>query len=226
MSDKEQYNQEDEESEDTMHKYASAGDSFGPRRSFIKGDISATQFSIGEKGDIEINNVDKHGNAVFRDKFGNIKCIANEDLQAGLVPDLDYQEKYKIQQHVTRDGEVRGSVSVFQDAFYQELENQRKALNGSTVVEKRKLPTGKKLQESQSLPALQKTQEIRSAFDEFGKDRNQLDKIAQTVREAREREKMQKQGNKRPGIKISCGACDKQLDSAEYSFCPYCGAEL
>jgi len=228
MSDKEIERSQDVK-EEMMHKYASSdanSDFNAPRRSFIKGDINVTKFSIGEKGDIEINNVDKYWNAVFRDKFGNVKCISQEDLEAGLVPDLEYQEKYKMQQHVNGDGEVRGVVSLFQDAFYTELENKREALNGSTTVQKRKLPTGKKFQESQSLPALEKTKDIREAFNHLGQKRNQLDEIAKNIREARERDSGQKQGNKRSGMKISCGACDKQLDSAQYSFCPYCGAEL
>jgi len=210
-----------------IEKFASSDEYHAtPRRSFIKGDVSAAQFHIGEDGDIEVNNVDKHGNAVFRDKFGNVKCISHEDLEAGLVPDLKYQEKYKMEQHMTRDGELKGSVSLFQDAFYEHLEDQKKALAGKTMPDKRTLPTGKKFAQSHSLPALQKTNEIREAFDQYGRDRNMLDKLAEGVRQAREREKTEKQGSARAGVKISCGACDKQLDSAQYAFCPYCGAQL
>lgn len=235
----EQEYQEDQEIEVTenvptegMKKFASANKeefSSAPRRSFVKGDIRMTRFSIGENGDVEVNNVDKHGNAVYRDRFGNVKCISNEDLEAGLVPDLEYQEKYKMQQHTTQDGEVRASVSLFQDAFYDELEKQKVALAGKTMPDKRKLPTGKKVQENASLPALKKTSEVRQAFDQYGRERNHLETLAESIKQAREREERErakKQETPRAGMKILCGSCDKRLDSAEYAFCPYCGAQL
>jgi rubrerythrin len=197
---------------------AAKDDSFVPRRTFVPGDVKSVKVELDEKGEIVSTNQDRHGNQIYVDKFGIRRNYANEDREAGIVPNLDYQDQYELERSVDQDGDLKGYIDIGQQRVLENIVKNTVAISSGNNI-------GGYLDNPYDNKVLQSEGDYEAEGTKESVDQELLLKVAKMLQNA-PNEIIKREVNIKKGMALHCENCGCTDITIKSNFCPNCGSRF